>query len=387
MNVVYLASGFPSPENPSHGIFNKIAVESLAELHDLTVVQYRLYKPGRKIYTENETELYKHIVLCIPFVPVMQSKLYWINHRIFRRYTRKHLSGLLNEADVVHASDGNLSVMIHELKSKYNFRLLCQFIGGDINQDIPPHKDRLEKSAWLQNIDAITVNSVSLKDRFHQLFGTSHEPKPIYRGVDLSRFIPGNGTNEDHTKFYYLGGLPDYKTFSHGRNTKGGLTLMQAWSMLDAEGKPKAKLMFAGPDSEIAMAREWRNSLSFPELVELVGKVNPEDIPEFHRNGDVCLVPSLEEGLPNVAMEAGASGKPVIGTEVGGIPEVILSDQTGILVKPGNVEALCESMRLLADNKGLVKQMGDKARGRMESSFDRKKFRTSYTEVYDSIIQ
>jgi glycosyltransferase involved in cell wall biosynthesis len=75
-----------------------------------------------------------------------------------------------------------------------------------------------------------------------------------------------------------------------------------------------------------------------------------EDIPDLLQAMDIFVLPSLSEGLPTAAMEAMASGRPVVCSRVGGLVELVSHEESGILVAPGDSGALAEGvLRLLAD--------------------------------------
>ncbi|MEO6490624.1 MAG: glycosyltransferase family 4 protein, partial [Ferruginibacter sp.] len=308
LKVIYLAGGYPTADNPSHGIFNQRAAIALKEHVDLTVIQYRMYKPGRKFRERIKEDRFTRLILCVPYIPVLEKKLYFLNNRIFYVFTKLFAHSILKTADIVHASDGNLSVFASWLKKNYSFKLLAQFIGGDLNQDITRFYKQNWMRKWNSHLDAVSFNSHALQKRFRDMFADHELSKVIYRGVDVTKFFPAV-TKVNKLIFYFLGGLPNYSTFTHGRNTKGGLNLMQAWSKLDDEiDGDTIKLLFAGPDSDIGLVKEWRSKLKHPQRVEIIGKIDPAGIADFHRGGNIAVVPSLEEGLPNVAMEAAATG-------------------------------------------------------------------------------
>jgi glycosyltransferase involved in cell wall biosynthesis len=83
---------------------------------------------------------------------------------------------------------------------------------------------------------------------------------------------------------------------------------------------------------------------------------------------DVFVLPSLAEGTPNCVIEAMACGVPVIATNVGGIPD-ILDPECGILIPPGNANALAEAMLTLARNPERRSRMGAAAKERCEKLF------------------
>lgn len=382
LNVVFLASGYPTPDNPSHGIFNQRAANAIKDHVSLTVIQYRMFKPGRKFCEHIKEEGFTRVILCVPFLPKWQSKLYYINNRLFYYFTLLFVRSVIKKADIVHASDGNLGIFASWLKKKYSFKLLVQFIGGDLNQDLLQVYKKSWMRNWITKLDAVSFNSIALKNRFTELFGTHPKVKVLYRGVDTSVFTPAKEKIQTIV-FYFLGGLPDYSTFTHGRNTKGGMNLMKAWCKLDAEMKgDNIQLLFAGPDSDISMVKEWQSGLQEPARVKLFGKIDPEGIPGFHRSGNVALIPSLEEGLPNVAMEAAATGNLVIANAVGGIPEIIRNGVNGIICETNDADGLYAKMKWTIEHPDQIGVIGKQAAENMEMNFSSKDFGKKYFEFY-----
>lgn len=386
LHVVYLASGYPTTDNPSHGIFNQRAATAIKDHVFLTVIQYRMFKPGRKFCEHKTEEGFTRIILCVPFIPVWEKKFYYVNNRLFYLFTLLFAGSVFKKADVVHASDGNLGIFASWLKKKYSFKLLVQFIGGDLNQDLR----RVYKKSWMRNwkegLDAVSFNSLTLGKRFVELFGEHPKTRLIYRGVDTSFFTPAKAKLPP-VVFYFLGGLPGYSTFTHGRNTKGGMNLMKAWSKLDAEIKgDNIKLLFAGPDSDISMVKDWQLNLQEPARVKLFGKIDPAGIPDFHRSGNVALIPSLEEGLPNVAMEAAATGNLVIANAVGGIPEVISNGVNGIICDTNDAIGLYTKMKWAIEHPEQIAIIGKLALENMQMNFSSKDFGKKYVEFYQEMI-
>ena len=387
LNVVYLAGGYPTPDNPSHGIFNQRAAHAIKDHVNLTVIQYRIYKPGRKFYEEISEEGFKRIILCVPYSPVGEKYLYYFNNKLFSFFTARLAGTVLKAADIVHASDGNLAVFAAWLKKKYRFKLLAQFIGGDLNQDLVRFYKKNWMKNWPQKLDAVSFNSKALVKRFAELFGAHKTERLIYRGVNTNVFSPPQ-KKVSGIVFYFLGGLPDYTTFTHGRNTKGGLNLMNAWTKLDAENNdPNIVLLFAGPDSDIDLVKEWRQTLKQPERVKLFGKIAPDAIADFHRSGNIALIPSLEEGLPNAGMEAAATGNLIIANPVGGIPEIVTDKINGILCKTNDAHGLYEQMKWAIDNSDQIEVIGKVAAEMIGTNFSSRDFGKKYFEYYRDILQ
>ena len=95
------------------------------------------------------------------------------------------------------------------------------------------------------------------------------------------------------------------------------------------------------------------------------------DMPSIMKALDLLLVPSRHEGMGMVIVEAMAAERPVIGARAGGIPEVIVDGETGLLFEGDSSADLLRCIRLLADNAGLRRKMGEAGRARVEAHYDR----------------
>ncbi len=107
-----------------------------------------------------------------------------------------------------------------------------------------------------------------------------------------------------------------------------------------------------------------------------------EDVYDIMRLSDLVVLPSLYEGLPLVAVEAGALGKPIVATAVDGTPEVVLDRETGWLVPPGNCSELAKAMCELLGNSNLRRRWGERAREHVLSEFSFDLFVTETERLY-----
>ena len=94
-----------------------------------------------------------------------------------------------------------------------------------------------------------------------------------------------------------------------------------------------------------------------------------EDIPEILSVLDIVVVPSLNEAVGRILIEAGACGKPVVATRVGGIPEVVQDNQTGILVPPKDAYELARAVISLLEDKNKRQKMGETAKNWVDDKF------------------
>ena len=102
---------------------------------------------------------------------------------------------------------------------------------------------------------------------------------------------------------------------------------------------------------------------------------------------DVFVLPSLYEGHPLSVMEAMAAGRPVIATAVGGVPEVVRPEESGLLVPPGDVAALAAAMGRLADSQEERERFGRSGARIAAELFDVAKMADAYDRLYQSLLQ
>jgi L-malate glycosyltransferase len=99
-------------------------------------------------------------------------------------------------------------------------------------------------------------------------------------------------------------------------------------------------------------------ALKLKDSVEFIGYVPNDSIYKFLVAHHIMVMPSLQEAFGVAALEAGACGRPVIATRVGGVPEIVLNNRTGLLVPPNDVEALAEAIVTMAKDEEMRRSMG-----------------------------
>lgn len=103
----------------------------------------------------------------------------------------------------------------------------------------------------------------------------------------------------------------------------------------------------------------------------------------YLKNFDIFVLPSIKEGLPYIILEAGLAGLPVVASNVGGISEIIIDGENGILVPPKNPKALAEAIKKLIDNKNLREKMADNLHQRILSEFSMQKMLNATISAYE----
>ena len=107
------------------------------------------------------------------------------------------------------------------------------------------------------------------------------------------------------------------------------------------------------------------------------------DIPEILAASDLLVLPSLNEGLPRTILEGMASGKPVVATNIAGIPELVIDGETGILVPPRDSKALAQAIKVILSDKDKATQMGEN--GRNEQYFTIDKMVSDFEDVLERV--
>lgn len=206
----------------------------------------------------------------------------------------------------------------------------------------------------------------------------------IYNGVDIREYLPAGvgpaGTQESRP--LVVG------TVARLHRDKGLDVLVEAARMVrDAlcgmrfSGKSReVRFVVAGDGPEKEFLAEKIDALGLGHAFKLAGHVR--DVPEFLRHLDLFVLPSRTEALGLSILEAMASGLAVVATRVGGIPEVVIHGETGLLVPPESPERLCEAVLFLLSDPEVRLAMGRKGRRRAENMFDIRKTAEKTLELY-----
>jgi glycosyltransferase involved in cell wall biosynthesis len=163
---------------------------------------------------------------------------------------------------------------------------------------------------------------------------------------------------------------------------KGPMILLEA--MQDVwKGHPEVDLIFVGKGELEGQLRAEAHRIGGGDRVKFLGWRS--DIPEIMRLLDIFVLPSLNEGMGRVVVEAMAAGRPVVASGVGGILDLVKHRQNGLLVEPGNVYDLSFAIKELLADKELRYEMGLKGRT-MARNFGVEKMLEKINELYYSLL-
>jgi glycosyltransferase involved in cell wall biosynthesis len=125
-------------------------------------------------------------------------------------------------------------------------------------------------------------------------------------------------------------------------------------------------------------------ALGLSGAIHFTGHVS--DVAEYYRAMDLVVMPSLSEGMPNVALEAMLFGKAMVATRVGGVSEVVLEGVTGRIVEAGNHEQLASAMCSLLEDRNLLESFGRAGRERVLGEFSPARRTKQICNLYDEVL-
>jgi len=250
----------------------------------------------------------------------------------------------------------------------------CRSVGWAVGSDghTYPHRSRSNMQQFRHDVthtDLILTTSDALRRHILAANGGTGNVLTFYRGIDLGDVCPPgervalrarHGLRPDR-RYLLMAGVVNH--------AKGSQEFYEAFRRLAGTHPDLAAIWVGeGPDRLPLTQRARADGLG--DRLTITGRVPRATVLEYMRAADVMLFPSRAEGLPNVVMEAMASGLPVVATDVGGVREIVLDGRTGLLVPAQDVPAMVAAVdRLLADN-ALAKDMARGAEALIRQHFD-----------------
>lgn len=203
----------------------------------------------------------------------------------------------------------------------------------------------------------------------------------VHEGVDLERFSAHISVREplgltnDHIVLAMVGSISE---------RKGQDRILCLIPQL-AERYPHLRVLLVGEPDE--NSHDYFNRLPNRDHPQVIQAGFRDDMPAVMHSIDALLILSRQEGMGMVIVEAMAAGKPVIGTRAGGIPEVVVDGETGLLVEGDDDDALLEAIATLCDDAETRRCMGETGRARAEAHFDRPRQHARVIELMEQLVE
>jgi glycosyltransferase involved in cell wall biosynthesis len=320
--------------------------------------------------------------------PRRPTTIYWENlyamtvSRVIKRF----------DLDVIHAHfaypEGLVGLIAKRMTGK---PLVVTVHGYDIlTEPSVNYGIRLDKifEAIVCNVlnaaDIVIAASKATYDEASRIVHDHSKVNLIYNGVDTNRFSPlidGSFVREA----LHIGGTPVIFALRSHEPKYGLEYLIKAASLVQKELKDVCFII--GGDGSLRKSFETLvDELGLTETLIFTGKISQQEAPYYYAMSDIVVVPSLQEAFGLVVSEAMASGKPVIGTDVGGIPDQIIDGYTGFLVKPKDPEAIANKILALVRNKKEALRMGENGRKIAEAKFSLSEKAIKIERLYRELV-
>lgn len=203
----------------------------------------------------------------------------------------------------------------------------------------------------------------------------------VHCGVDTDRFTASSNLDEGPFVVVCVGTLHE---------VKGQRYLIEAVALLAARGV-EVEVTFVGDGEDRALLETRARELGVLGQLRFTGLVDRESVIAELRKASVVVAPSVptsggkREGIPVVLMEAMSSGKPVVASRLSGIPELVEDEVSGLLVGPGDPEAIAGAISRLRADPALRLRLGQAARARVIADFDVRRNARRVLDLVDAV--
>lgn len=353
LRLAFVSNLFPDRAAPYFGLDNATVLHWLAREHgwDIRVIcprpslsLNRHLKPGGGWTAREGDEQFKPEFVPVPYVPKLGSIA---NRPLMAAALRSRLKKLKAEFafDVILASwlfpDGcAVAQLAAEVKSP------CALItqGSDTHQYLAMPARRRQILHAIEQAQGVIARSGDLARRLGSAGAETSKLHTIYNGVDPLVFHPRDQAEARRA----LGLDPTARVLLFVGNflpVKNPALLIRAFAQYrEAAGDASSVLLMAGKGPMQGEMRDLATSLGIADHVRQTGPLNSGQIAQHMAAADLLCLSSVNEGLPNVILEAMACGLPVLSTRVGGIAEVV-DESRGLLTEEGNLASYAKAMQ------------------------------------------
>lgn len=197
----------------------------------------------------------------------------------------------------------------------------------------------------------------------------------IYNGIDTKHYVPIDPAED---------GTFTLTTVARLSPIKDQATLLQAYGLFLQRYSGQSRLQLVGDGPERATLEALVSELGIAKNVEFAGEQH--NVLPYLQACDLFVLSSIAEGIPMTVLEAMACGKPIVATQVGGLPELVEAGRNGLLVSAQNPEAMAAAWLNYAENRQRCRQEGDKSRQVVVEHFSLEQMLSQYQALYTKVI-
>jgi sugar transferase (PEP-CTERM/EpsH1 system associated) len=264
-------------------------------------------------------------------------------------------------------------------------------VNGAHGRDAADPQGRNPKHNFLRRImvpfyDCCYANSADMLEWNRTVIGVpAHKSRLLMNGIDTDKFRPAGATRSDA---FFAPGCIVIGTVGRIQDVKDHATLVDAFiALLDRmpQQRERLRLAIVGDGPLLESVRAKVDAAGIAGQVWLPG--SRSDIADILRGLDIFAMSSIAEGTPGSALEAMATSLPVVGTRVGGIPEVIADGVTGLLVPASDPAAMAAALERYARSPALVAEHGAAGRERVQRHYNMNAMVAGYQSLYDTLCE
>lgn len=227
------------------------------------------------------------------------------------------------------------------------------------------------KKIYINKIYKIITPSEFYKLKLIQDGIPENNIEAIHNFIDMDNY---NVEVEDDGYAFYFGRLI---------KEKGIFTLLEAF-----KGLKDKKLLIAGDGPDLEKIKEYLNKNNMQENVKLLGYIDSDKVKEYVRKSRFIIVPSIwYENCPYSVLETLAIGKPIIGSNLGGIPELVKNNESGLIYTYNKPKELQEKMRVLFENKELADELGKNAKQIAKKEYSKESYYNKIINIYEGAVK
>ena len=264
--------------------------------------------------------------------------------------------------------------------AKVPFRIITRRV------DFPLKKNYFSRRKYMKNVDVIIAISEGVKKVLVEGGVNPVNVEVISSGIDFSSFEEGSSalTSKDYLHREFSFAVDDYLVgiVAHLADHKGHQYLIQATKILKKQS-PKIKTIIVGEGPLSMELDRQAKELDVEDIIFFLGF--REDIPKILSSLDLFVLSSHLEGMGSSILDAMASRLPVVATKVGGIPEVVINGETGLLVPPRNPSALARAILMLYSDKTLASRLGQKGYELVHRKFSAEAMADKVVRLYEKV--
>ncbi|MGK9475196.1 N-acetyl-alpha-D-glucosaminyl L-malate synthase BshA [Melioribacter sp. OK-6-Me] len=280
---------------------------------------------------------------------------------------------------IPHAISAYLAKQIRK-KLNSDIKFITTLHGTDITlMGLEPSFMPLVKFS-IEESDGVTAVSRFLKEKTLTNFNIQKEIEVIYNFIDINKYRPKE--NEDFRNHIAPNGE---KVLVHTSNFRAVKRVTDTIKILYIVNKQiPTRLLLVGDGPERSECERLTRELNLHKEVIFLGK--QDALPEILNAADIFLMPSQSESFGLSALEAMACGLPVVSSSVGGLPELIIHNETGYIAEIGDVERMAKYVLDLLTNEKKYKTFSLNSRNRAVKNFDKDLIVPKYIDYYEKVM-